>query len=533
MYLPAEDDDEDEDDDDDDDDDDSDDTDSETDDTVDKKKIFLTDRKFRNNRIEKSSSKSKIAGDLEKRESIKRSRSNRKIPTASALLAAAEEKQKQKQQSQQQKKLKSDNKDSKKPNRPHSNLNLHALVKFVMNNKKFLNTDDFNLIRRKSISEAASAVIQVAATCKPMPIALKYPQDSFVADAPKDNDPKAEVMSFWLRNKVSIMPSVIVYSTIIPHSLKPPVKERKKSPKSSVSSISSVANNNKVKRNSSNSSKSSGNYEDEAFYSCDEREEDELDCAPTMQRTQGEIITSAESKRKSSSPSLTSRVAAKINETTNNYKNRKAANKNAKKRKNLAASAVAGVVECTEGPEYYKQLNVERLNSTSIQRHPSDRRTDSANLSIRSNGNSSAHLNASDLQSSFHGADTSLGAVGGSSGSSAQAGLSGSLIGNNLTTSCSDTINPTMGALSAVSQQTIGAVSPGGSGALAGTLNDINAQDANEGNLRRERLHQQHQQNKSAPVSVNRSESYKERLSHKRNRSQRKTSDPNLTSRPK
>lgn len=47
------------------------------------------------------------------------------------------------------------------------------------------------------------------------------------------------------------------------------------------------------------------------------------------------------------------------------------------------------------------------------------------------------------------------------------------------------------------------------------------------------RLHQQHQQNKSAPVSVNRSESYKERLSHKRNRSQRKTSDPNLTSRPK
>lgn len=46
-------------------------------------------------------------------------------------------------------------------------------------------------------------------------------------------------------------------------------------------------------------------------------------------------------------------------------------------------------------------------------------------------------------------------------------------------------------------------------------------------------LHQQHQQNKSAPVSVNRSESYKERLSHKRNRSQRKTSDPNLTSRPK
>ena len=80
-----------------------------------------------------------------------------------------------------------------------------------------------------------------------------------------------------------------------------------------------------------------------------------------------------------------------------------------------------------------------------------------------------------------------MGAVGGGGGSSSQAGLSGSIIGNNLTTSCNDTINPNLGALSAVSQQTIGAVSPGGSGALAGTLNDINAQDANEGNLRRER----------------------------------------------
>ncbi|XP_065366729.1 uncharacterized protein RhoGEF2 isoform X2 [Calliphora vicina] len=175
-----------------------------------------------------------------------------------------------------------------------------------------------------------------------------------------------------------------------------------------------------------------------------------------------------------------------------------------------------------QDPEDFDPMDfpIERLNSTSIQRHPSDRRTDSANLSIRSNGNTSAHLNASDLQSSFHGADTSMGAAGG--------GAQGA---NAATTSGSDATNSTIGALSAQAQQTVGAVSPGGSGVL-GALNDINAQDANEGNLRRERLHQQHQQNKSAPVSVNRSESYKERLSHKRNRSQRKTSDPNLTSRP-
>jgi len=44
----------------------------------------------------------------------------------------------------------------------------------------------------------------------------------------------------------------------------------------------------------------------------------------------------------------------------------------------------------------------------------------------------------------------------------------------------------------------------------------------------------QHPKHKSAPVSVNRSESYKERLSNKRNRnSRRKTSDPSLSSRPK
>lgn len=331
-----------------------------------KEKIFLTDRKFRNNRIEKSSSKTKVAGDLEKRESIKRSRSSRKIPTASAIMAAAEEKNKQ-----QQKKSKNDAKDSKKQGRAHSNLNLQALVKFVMNNKKFLNTDDFNLIRRKSISEAASAVIQVAATCKPMPIALKYPPEAVVADAPKENDIKGE------RNVVLVKKQNLNNSfcdrllnnnnntqnnnlnTLNVDALKPPVKERKNSPKTTVTTNSLNSNSAKVKRNSSNSSKSSGNFEDEAFYSCDERDEDELDYAQENQKTQQQQIV--EPKRKSSSPSLTSRVAAKINETTNNYKNRKAASKNAKKRKTLAASAVAGVESNNEGPEYYKQLNVGKI----------------------------------------------------------------------------------------------------------------------------------------------------------------------------
>ncbi|XP_061399926.1 uncharacterized protein LOC133335632 [Musca vetustissima] len=158
----------------------------------------------------------------------------------------------------------------------------------------------------------------------------------------------------------------------------------------------------------------------------------------------------------------------------------------------------------------------ERLNSTSIQRQPSDRRTDAANISIRSNGNTSAQLNVSDLQSSFNAGDLSLGAVGGGS-----TGL----------TSSADVGQTNFGPVATTG--VAGAASSAGvSGALS-ALSSVNAQDANESNLiRRERLQQQHQQNKSAPVSVNRSESYKERLSHKRNRSQRKTSDPNLTSRP-
>uniref|UniRef100_A0A1I8P3A6 DH domain-containing protein n=1 Tax=Stomoxys calcitrans TaxID=35570 RepID=A0A1I8P3A6_STOCA len=459
-----------------------------------KEKILLTDRKFRNNRIEKSSSKTKIA-DLDKKESIKRSRSNRKIYQAPALVDESKVGKKSK-----------DHKEAKKSSRTSGNLNFQALVKFVVNNKKFLNTDDFNLIRRKSLSEAASAVIQVAATCKPLPIALKYPTDSVVAETPKENDPKGE------RNVVLVKKQPLNNNNCAANadSLKPPVKERKSS--SSISSVSIGSQSSsvkspcdkiisaKVKRNSSNSSKSSGNFEDEAFYSCDEVEEQRL--REEEQSLQPNVAL-FQSKHKSSSPSLTSRVAAKINETTNNYKNRKAANKNNKKRKNLTVADASS--SANPRPEFYKQLSVERLNSTSIQRHPSDRRTDGANISIRSNGNTSAHLNASDLQNSFNATDVSMGAVGGS-----QAGAD---------------INLTAGGAGA-------GVSTGVSGALC-ALNDINAQDASESNLlRRERLHQQHQQNKSAPVSVNRSESYKERLSHKRNRSQRKTSDPNLTSRP-
>ncbi|XP_037947686.1 uncharacterized protein LOC119679413 [Teleopsis dalmanni] len=444
-----------------------------------KEKILLTDPKYKHNRIEKSASKTKIA-EIEKRESIKRSRSARKV-TAASLLAEEKNNKKDKKE---------------KSIRAHANLNLQALVKFVVNNKKFLNGDDFTLMRRKSISEAASSVFAVAASCKPLPIALKYSsQDRVVAEAPKENDAKAE-RNVILMKKQSLKNSFrdrlgsgnsndnnIVNNA--PDS-KEPVKQRTKS----IDKIS------KIKRNSSNSSKSSGNFEDEAFYSCDEQDDEitkgDKQLSQTIAAAQSLVeVQKEQEKQKSSSPSLTSRVAAKINETTNNYKNRKAAaaaNKTAKKRKNS-----------NKRPEFYKQISIERLHSTSIVRQPSDRRPDAGNISLRSNGNTSH--NSSDLQSSFHATTADTSGVETSSGAGASGG-----IGN------------------------VG----GATAAGAATGADVNAQDAAEGkDARRERLHQQHQQNKSAPVSVNRSESYKERLSHKRNRnSRRKTSDPSLTSRP-
>ncbi|XP_043948380.1 uncharacterized protein LOC108022504 isoform X3 [Drosophila biarmipes] len=145
---------------------------------------------------------------------------------------------------------------------------------------------------------------------------------------------------------------------------------------------------------------------------------------------------------------------------------------------------------------------------TSIVRQPSDRRPD-GNISMRSNGNTSCNtsaLNTTDLQSSFHGscANDSISAVGG-------AGCN-----MDLSTSVASTAPSSSSSVSA------------GLSAFA----DLNSLDSVDKEARRER-YSQHPKHKSAPVSVNRSESYKERLSNKRNRnSRRKTSDPSLSSRP-
>ncbi|XP_054736749.1 uncharacterized protein LOC129243621 [Anastrepha obliqua] len=563
-----------------------------------KEKILLTDPKFKHNRIEKSSSKTKMT-DLEKRESLKRSRSARKIAAAERVAAAAaavaassavtagEE-----AVSPQKKKDKRAEKEAaKKQSRGHNNLNLNALVKFVMSNKKFLNTEEFTFTRRKSVSEVATTAITLAATCKPMPIALKYPPENVVAETPKEHDTKAE------RN-VILVKKQNLKNSFCDHlnnnnnecgSDKNKKKKQKKQKKKSVELEECVnreiykciaeddtqkALDAKVKRNSSNSSKSSkssGNFEDEAFYSCDELEREErarasgsyggggssrggsvsgVEASPSS-NTSGSNSSATNSlsppifvstdeagtqttdvKRKTSSPSLTSRVAAKINEKTNNYRNRRAvaaaaaaaASKVAKKQRKgqmsltttsggVGVCASAGASASAEKrAEFYKQLSVERLHTSSIVRQPSDRRPDAGNQALRSNGNATTSAdNTDDVQLRLP-SSASYPASG--PGGESSAGVAGK------------------GALGRGTRES-NVPLPGDAADLSAAT-DTNAQDAAEGkDARRERLHQQHQQNKSAPVSVNRSESYKERLSQKRNRnSRRKTSDPSLTSRP-
>uniref|UniRef100_A0A1B0B2E1 Uncharacterized protein n=1 Tax=Glossina palpalis gambiensis TaxID=67801 RepID=A0A1B0B2E1_9MUSC len=310
-----------------------------------KEKILLVDPKYRNNRVEKSSSKTKI--DMDKRESVKRSRSNRKINTITV-----DHFDKAKPQNYSGKDTKAKVK-AKKSSRTGSNLNLQTLVKFVLSNRKFLNTDEFALIRQRSISEAASSVMQVAATCKPMPIALKYPQDSMVAQTPKDHDPEAE------RNVVLVKKQTIKSSfddninckdnkdNNNSDSAKPPISKEKK--KNTFQNSTRRLSIGKTHRHSSDSSKSSGNYDDEAFYSCDEVDEQKLNNNEDL------ASVTEEKNKKASTPSLTSRMAAKINETTTNYRNRKAANKAAKNRKSFGGSA--SVADSPARPPYYKQLS--------------------------------------------------------------------------------------------------------------------------------------------------------------------------------
>ncbi|XP_049308439.1 uncharacterized protein LOC105226277 isoform X1 [Bactrocera dorsalis] len=163
--------------------------------------------------------------------------------------------------------------------------------------------------------------------------------------------------------------------------------------------------------------------------------------------------------------------------------------------------------------DFDPDFSSERLHTSSIVRQPSDRRPDAGNQALRSNGTAATSADSTDdVQLRL----PSSGAYPAGGPGETGAGIVGK------------------GATGRGARESNVPSSGDATGDLGGTAAaETSAQDAAEGkDARRERLHQHHQ-NKSAPVSVNRSESYKERLSQKRNRnSRRKTSDPSLTSRP-
>lgn len=115
-------------------------------------KSKVIDPKYKHNRIEKSSSKSKVTDakavglkgsyhhPVGGRNTLKHSRSNKKIVVVDSDMP---------------KKEKTTSFGETEP-KTASSLNLQSIVKFITNNKKLLRTDDFAFIRRKTLSDAGS-----------------------------------------------------------------------------------------------------------------------------------------------------------------------------------------------------------------------------------------------------------------------------------------------------------------------------------------------------------------------------------------
>lgn len=330
-----------------------------------KEKILLTDRKFKNNRIEKSSSKGKGLNDIDKRESIKGRRDARKISAPPILID-------NKTGSKNTKIGSSSNNSSavddgilspavaivKKNSRAHSNLNLNALYKLVSSGNKKLSSEDFARIRRKSLSEAAAPVIAVA-TSKQLPLNLNKessssPSLTLVTESNKRNDRLTTTTSSEEEDKSDNESDDNIMNNNI-ESVNNYECINGKINKNDVDGGNNIHNNDEKSENSKekNDENNGKNDEDEeVFYpalsTTTVGSNNNHQYNTTIENENCKIDDNKSNKnitnKKISSPSLTSRVAAKITETTNNYKNRKS--KMPKKRKSARR------------PEYYKQISI-------------------------------------------------------------------------------------------------------------------------------------------------------------------------------
>lgn len=226
-----------------------------------KSKVILNDPKFRNNRIEKSSSKTKIVDfSAGNKKSIKKSTSTHKIASAMEGKAA-----------KLPNVVRSESAFQKFQKGQSLGLNLNALMRVVLTNKIFAAGDNVTIRRKCSrfdgdSSNTTSAFGKMTAKCKTLPVMLKNHSSSIVANIVRGEDRKAE------KNVVLVKKQPLNLDDECADSYGKVVHRKEKT-------IPNVAQTNNatlvLRRYNSGSSKSSGNFEDEAFYSCDENATEE------------------------------------------------------------------------------------------------------------------------------------------------------------------------------------------------------------------------------------------------------------------
>lgn len=187
----------------------------------DKDKLLLTDRKFKNNRVVKSSSKGKIT-DLEKRDSLK-GRSNRKISappvmdtveaTATVIVAP------------------------KKNVRSHSNLNLNALLRYRLSNKK-LSHAEIDRMRRKSITKNLAKTEEEDKNTNVTDVE-KSDVDSCVNGNDDDDDEEEEVFHSCEEPEIQKKTSPSLGARVAAHFNEQKTKKNKKKRKNSRASLQS------------------------------------------------------------------------------------------------------------------------------------------------------------------------------------------------------------------------------------------------------------------------------------------------------
>lgn len=211
------------------------------------------DRKFRSNRIEKSSSRTKVSDlSAENKRTIKKSNSGRRVQ-----CVLSQQKLKHCKANDD----KGENKEFEKSEKGQITLNPNALIRVVLNNKVNINDNQLTWVRKDLRFVTLFTLRNMAAKCKTWPDRFKNHSNNIVANVERGDDRKAE------RNVILVK--------------KQPLDEELygdyKSSENDLNAPTEDALQLHLKRYNSSGSQSNTNIQDEAFYSCDEYDDKESD----------------------------------------------------------------------------------------------------------------------------------------------------------------------------------------------------------------------------------------------------------------